>query len=337
MSGADDIRERYHRALLQFRLDLSNDRRAVEFRDGTVRWMLFACDRRPMPDQGWKIHIASSIRDAPRLFAKVAPALLARNCTFKLPATIDDAISINSGRVGRTLIGKIATVYPGDDSEVPDLAAGLDRIWQSPEAPEILTDLRLRPGSAIYVRFGAFKSNAVVVDAHGLYHGAVRRPDGMLVPDERRLDGMQPAWAISPIGHAQPVEKAGDRELTVCGRRYLLLGTLQTAPKGDTFLAASEDFANTYVVKTVRCGVAENAAGIDCRARLKNESRFLAFLAGRNFKSPRLIASDRSSIVVEDIDGLHSTDCRAAKSAALLRVSPLPSPNCIDWASSTAI
>ena len=304
MSGADDIRERYHRALLQFRLDLSNDRRAVEFRDGTVCWTLFACDRRPMPDQGWKIHVASSIRDTPRLFAKVAPALLARNCTFKLPATIDDAITINSGHAGRTLIGKILTVYPGDDSEVPDLAAGLDRIWQSAEAPEILTDLRLRPSSAIYIRFGAFKSDAVVVDAHGLYHGAVRRPDGMLVPDGRRLDGMQPAWAISPIDHAQPVEKAGDSELTVCGRRYLLLGTLQTAPKGDTFLAASEDFANTYVVKTVRCGVAENAAGIDCRARLKNESRFLAFLAGRNFKSPRLIASDRSSIVVEDIDGL---------------------------------
>ena len=79
---------------------------------------------------------------------EVAPALLARNCTFKLPATIDDAITINSGHAGRTLIGKILTVYPGDDSQVPDLAAGLDRIWQSAEGPEILTDLRLRPSSA---------------------------------------------------------------------------------------------------------------------------------------------------------------------------------------------
>ena len=60
--------------------------------------------------------------------------------------------------------------------------------------------------------------------------------------------------------------------LTICGRRYLLLGRLQAAPKGDTFLAASEDFSNTYVVKTARRGVGENIAGIDCRARLKNES-----------------------------------------------------------------
>jgi aminoglycoside phosphotransferase len=94
------------------------------------------------------------------------------------------------------------------------------------------------------------------------------------------------------------------RELTVCGRRYLLLGRLQSAPKGDTFLAASEDFANTYVVKIARRGVAENAADMDCRARLKDESRFVAVLAARDFKSPRLVASAESAVVVEDIDGV---------------------------------
>ena len=304
MSGADDIRESYHRALLKARYDLSEDRSVVEFRDGAVRWTLFASRRRFTPAQGWKIHIASSIRDAPLLFAKVVPALLAGNCAFKIPASIDDAITINSGPAGRTLIGKIVTAYPGDDSEVRGVAAGLDRIWQSAAAPEILTDLRLRPGSAIYIRFGAFKSDTLVVDARGLSHAAVRHPDGTLMPDERRLDGMQPPWAPSPIASARPVEAAAPRGLTVCGRRYLLLGRLQSAPRGDTFLAASEDFANTYVIKTARRGVGENAAGIDCRARLKNETRFLQFLAARNFKCPRLIASNEHSIVVEDIDGI---------------------------------
>jgi hypothetical protein len=303
MSCADDIRDRYHRALLKARLDLSNDRSVVEFRDGAVRWTLFAC-RRSMPDQGWKIHIASSIRDAPRLFAKAVPALFARNCTFKIAASIDDAITINSGRAGRALIGKIVTVYPGGDHEVPALAAGLDRIWRSAEAPEILTDLRLRPGSAIYIRYGAFKPGALVADARGLYHAALRQPGGILVPDERRLDGMQPLWAPSPIENAQPVEPGVQRSLTICGRRYLLLGRLQSAPKGDTFLAASEDFANTYVVKTARRGVGESIAGMDCRARLKNEGRFLEFLAARNFKSPRHVASAASAIVIEDIDGI---------------------------------
>ena len=180
----------------------------MEFRDGAVRWTLFASRRRFTPAQGWKIHIASSIRDAPLLFAKVVPALLAGNCAFKIPASIDDAITINSGPAGRTLIGKIVTAYPGDDSEVRGVAAGLDRIWQSAAAPEILTDLRLRPGSAIYIRFGAFKSDTLVVDARGLSHAAVRHPDGTLMPDERRLDGMQPPWTPSPIASARPVEAA---------------------------------------------------------------------------------------------------------------------------------
>jgi hypothetical protein len=130
MSGAEDIRERNHRALLKVRLDLSEDRSVVEFRDGAVCWTLFASCRQSTPDQGWKIHIASSIGDAPRLFAKVVPAMLARNCAFKIPASINDAVTINSGRAGRTLIGKIVTVYPADDGEVPGLAAGLDRLWQ---------------------------------------------------------------------------------------------------------------------------------------------------------------------------------------------------------------
>jgi hypothetical protein len=164
MSCAGDIRERYNRALLELLIELGDNRSAVEFRDGTVRWTLSA-GRHPLPDQGWKIHIASSIRDAPRLFAKVVPALLASGCAFKMPASIDDAITLNSGWAGRTLIGKIVTVYPGDGGEVPGLAAALDQIWQSEEAPEILTDLRLRRDGAIYIRFGAFKSGVVVADA----------------------------------------------------------------------------------------------------------------------------------------------------------------------------
>src|ERR1700733_13183863 len=101
MSCADDIRQRYYRALLKVRIDVGDDRSVAEFRDGAVRWRVFASSRRPMPDQGWKIHIASSIRDASRLFAKVLPTLLAGNCAFKIPASIDDAMTINSGRAGR--------------------------------------------------------------------------------------------------------------------------------------------------------------------------------------------------------------------------------------------
>ena len=116
-----------------------------------------------------------------------------------------------------------------------------------------------------------------------------------------------------------------------------MLGRLQSAPKGDTFLAAGEDFAKTYMVKSARRGVGENAAGVDCRERLQNESRFLEFLAARDFECPRLVASDEGAMVVEDIDGIPLHELPRAKSAAPSRVSPLPSLNCTGWASFTAI
>lgn len=319
MQPLPEAGERYRSAISASCVGLNEHWRAVERRNNGLIWTLFEFQRRPAREQGWKIHIASSVREAPHLFAGVVPSLLARRCSFKLPASIDDAITINSGRAGQTQIGKIVTVYPADDSEVASLAAELDRLWQSDEAPEILTDLRIRPGSAVYIRFGAFTSRPIVQDARGACHSALRRPDGVLVPDERRLDGIQPAWAVSPIPGAQPVHTARQRELTLYGKRYLLLGKLQSAPKGDTLLATDEDFADTYVVKIARRGVGENAVGIDCRARLKNESRFLEFLAARNFKSPRLRAAADNAIVVEDIEGAPLHELPRAQIAGAFR------------------
>lgn len=304
MGSPQEIHEAYRRALSATRALLDKDWRAVQLRNERLLWALFVFNRSPARGQGWKIHIASSVRDCPSLFAAIIPFLLDRRCSFKLPASIDDAITLNSGRAGPTQIGKIVTVYPADDSEVASLAAELDRLWQSDQAPEILTDLRIRPGSAVYIRFGAFTSQPILQDARGACHSALRRPDGMLVPDERRRDGIQPAWAVSPIPGAKPAQTAVRHELTLCGKRYLLLGRLHSAPKGDTFLATDTDFAATYVAKIARRGVGENATGLDCRARLKRECEFLRFLAARGFKkSPKLVASAENAIVVEDIDG----------------------------------
>jgi hypothetical protein len=303
MDSSHEIYRTYCHTLSAIRRRLGENWRTVEVRGERLIWALFEC-KSSTRDQGWKIHIAASISDCPHLFAHVVPFLLASGCSFKLPASIDDAITLNSGRAGPTQIGKIVTVYPAGDSEVASLAAELDRLWQSDQAPEILTDLRIWPGSAVYTRFGAFALQPIVQDPQGVYHSAVRRPDGVLVPDQRRFDGAQPAWAVSPIPGAEPVQAAMQQELTLCGRRYLLLGRLQTAPKGDTFLATNTYFAATYVVKIARRGVGENASGLDYRARLKRESEFLRFLAARGFKkSPKLVASAENAIVVEDIDG----------------------------------
>jgi serine/threonine protein kinase len=294
----------YSRALLATRAGLGENWRTVHFCDGPLTWVQFDFERgSPPPDQGWKVHIASSVGDSPRLFARVVPFVLANECSFKIPASVKDIIRINLGQAGSALIGKVVTIYPANDDEVRKLVAGLSQLWQSDQAPQIWTDLQVRTGGSIYVRFGGFQPGAIVEDAFGVCHPAVRRPDGALVPDERRLDGVQPYWAVSPIHDAAPVRGRTKRELTVRGRRYLLLGTLQSTPKGETFLAADEDLL-TYVVKVARQGVAEDATGRDARARLKREAQFLNFLHTKGFRSPRVHAIADDAIVLQDIEGV---------------------------------
>jgi class IV lanthipeptide synthase len=303
MGSLQAIGVKYDRALATTRAGLGKCWRIVDFRDGSLSWTLFDCERRPTPDQGWKIHVASAVGDSPALFDRVVPFLLAKQSSFKIASSIKDVVTINSGNAGIALIGKIVTVYPADERDVPDLANGLDRLWHSDRAPQILTDLQVRAGGSIYIRFGAFRSRVWIQDASGLRHPALRRPDGTLTPDERRLDGLQPEWATSPIPGAVAVRPQPQRELTISGRRYCLLGALQSAPKGEAFLAADQDL-QTYVVKIGRRGVAEDSTGQDCCARLDREAQFLKLLEAHGFKSPTVHATTDDAIVMEDVDGV---------------------------------
>ncbi len=292
----------YDLALSEALTGLSEEWRTADFRDGPLTWTLFSCKHRQTPHQGWKIHISSSIRESPALFERVVPLLIAKESSFKLPASLEHISTINSGRAGNALVGKIVTVYPTEDCDLHNIITSLDRLWRSDRAPQILTDLQVRTGASIYIRFGSFRSEVVVQDAFGRWHPGVRRPDGALIPDERRLDGIQPQWVTSPIPDAVPVLPQAQQELTICGRRYFLLETIRSAPKGMTFLAADEDL-QTYVVKVARRGVGEDATGQDSCERLKREAWLLTFVTGKGLRSPRVFAIADHTIVLEDIDG----------------------------------
>jgi hypothetical protein len=68
MGSLQAIGVKYDRALATTRAGLGKCWRIVDFRDGSLSWTLFDCERRPTPDQGWKIHVASAVGDSPALF-----------------------------------------------------------------------------------------------------------------------------------------------------------------------------------------------------------------------------------------------------------------------------
>src|SRR6478609_4081824 len=67
-----------------------------------------------LPEQGWKIHITCAPIEALQLLRVVVPHLISAPVTFKLPASVDGIVFINSGMAGESQLGKVITVYPTD-------------------------------------------------------------------------------------------------------------------------------------------------------------------------------------------------------------------------------
>src|SRR5205085_5172020 len=69
------------------------------------------------PDQGWKLHVSATARNAEEVLQRVLPVLLAEPCAFKVAASSEQLAGLNDGGGGRSQIGKFITVYPVDDGQ----------------------------------------------------------------------------------------------------------------------------------------------------------------------------------------------------------------------------
>lgn len=157
------------------------------------------------PEQGWKLHITSTILSANETLARVAPVLLRAGVMFKAPASLAELSNLNCGLFyGFSQIGKFITVYPRDDAEAVRLARKLDRLTSDLSGPAVPYDLPFRPGSCVYYRYGAFHSLSLK-QPDGTLVPAVRDLRGEFVPDLRAPDAAVPAWAANPFPrHRKP-------------------------------------------------------------------------------------------------------------------------------------
>jgi hypothetical protein len=60
------------------------------------------------------------------LFHRVLPRLVELKTSFKIPATLEGLIEINSGMAGESQIGKIVTVYPESYGTAAEVARQID-------------------------------------------------------------------------------------------------------------------------------------------------------------------------------------------------------------------
>jgi hypothetical protein len=291
-NGTTGAAERYAAALEQFSQSLRPPWQIVDWSGDSIEWRLFRHGDAPLPQQGWKIHISAAAVEAGCLLSTVAAILVSAEASFKIARSLDDIVHINSGDAGATMVGKVITVYPLDDDHAARIAQAADRVWPSSRGPEVQTDLHLRPGSAVSLRYGLFRSGPTVVGSSGIHEFALALADGRLVSDTQRVTGRQCDRAPDPplpCCPPRPLPVRLNETFTIDGRQYVPLALLRDSPRTKIFLAFSARLMNTVVMKVAVPGVAGDLRGLDIRDKLRKEFQILSSLRECDGLAPRPI------------------------------------------------
>ena len=268
-------------------------------------WLSFLRPDDEGPEQGWKLHVSSTVDSAATVLERVLPTLLAERVPFKVAASRSALAAVNDGSGGLSQIGKFITVYPRSDAQAVRLAATLDARTRGLPGPRVPSDAPLRPASLVHYRYGSFGTR-VLQQPWGETLPALQTPDGGSIPDVRDTEFRQPEWVDDPFvaaGVAEPCPPPEDR----FGGRYVPVGRLSQSPRGSVFLAVDIRGPRRCVVKEALRHALVDRSGADARDRLRNEASMLRRLAG-DPRFPALLdeleTASGLALVLEDLPGV---------------------------------
>lgn len=255
----------------------------------------------PLPPQGWKIHVSAVPVTSDKVLQVCWDRCIAAGVGFKFLKS-REVLFFRSGKYGdRTASGKFITIYPRDDAEAARLLDELDPLLREMPGPTILSDLRWRSGP-LHVRYGGFVRRETR-DASGRRVLAIERPDGTLVPDERRPGFHVPDWVEVPSFLTPAIEARNRGRLT--DFPYRPTQALHFSNGGGVYRGV-DAAGRTVLLKEARPLAGIDAAGEDAVDRLQREHTALQQLSGMPW-IPKLIdyrkGYEHWFLVREEIDG----------------------------------
>ena len=273
-----------------------------------LSWRVFSRRGEDPPEQGWKVHVSVAACEANVLFGGVLPLLVRRGVAFKLPSSVAGICTLNSGEAGESQVGKVLTASPQTTEQAVELAGELDRLLPESRGPAVPSDVTLRRGSPVSLRYGVMGGGRLAIDSTGFPSFTIRRPDGTHAPDERHLDGAQPDWVPPlPANCFRPEAPDPSAEVVAGGRRFLPLALLYRSPLGSVRLGLDVESIENVILKSARARLGGDPRGFDARDRLLNEHRVLQALPSRCEIAPRPLAfadGDEPVLVLEDAGGV---------------------------------
>ena len=143
-------------------------------------WKYYHVEGASLPDQGWKIHVTSTLEDSPEVLDKVAQLCIDKMIEFKHLKDRQSFIQVNSKTANRSSSGKFMTIYPTNTEMFVELLEAIDTITQDfKKGPYILSDKRWK-NSNVFYRYGGFK---VLLNDAGEH--CIKDEEGNLIQDQR--------------------------------------------------------------------------------------------------------------------------------------------------------
>lgn len=278
---------------------------------GDSMWRYSRPARPRDPAQGWKLHIPATVLTASRVLEAVAPLLHRRGVLFKAPHSLQELDKLNSGiYYGYSQVGKFITVYPQTAREAASLARELHVRTRGMPAPSVPFDLKLRPGSRVYYRYGSFNTHEVI-NPDGTRSLAIRNPEGAFVPDERDSAEAKPDWVpdLLPAGRTRRKAAAVEALETPLRTRFRAFHALSQRGKGGVYQAFDLD-ASPPRLCVLKEGRSDGETGWDGRDgfwRVRHEEGVLTALRAAGVDVPRVYAAFKAEknyfIAVEYVEG----------------------------------
>jgi serine/threonine protein kinase len=265
-------------------------------------WLIAGPDGASLPRQGWKIHSSGCPENGQRIVDTIWHYCVPRGISFKFLRSPQVLFMRNSKYSPRASSGKLATIYPVDDTAAETILTELGALLTGEPGPYILSDLRWGDGP-LYVRYGAFAHLYCVADDGDLVP-ALAGPDGTLEPDRRQAVFSLPAWLALPT-FLQP-HLAARNAVTTNDVPYRVTRVLHYSNAGGLYTADDQRTGETVVLKEARPYAGLDGRGDDAITRLRREHEMLDRVADAGVTPrvhERFLLGEHEFLAMEYVEG----------------------------------
>src|SRR5579859_471151 len=227
------------------------------------------------PDQGWKVHVSSSLANAQSVLTVVSLACAELTVPFKHLAGRRMFLMAHGKHAPRMQSGKFCTLYPESEECAWRMLRRLETELSGIRGPFVLTDRRFGTSECVSYRYGAFLGR-MRVNADGTRVDTIAGVNGKEIDDERRPEFHLPPGVTDPFHTAA----AGAPQGPIAFHGYTFEAVLRHSNAGGAYRFRSSSGEPVFV-KEAKTHNGYTGDSEDAKTRLEAEYLILRTIQAR--------------------------------------------------------